>query len=93
MPQKRQPQHDDRFLRVITRVAIIVLILMVVILPLSEVFDLPFVRADFRVDPAVFGLIIAALLTLLGAVTLRRFPGFTFGEPEEDEDDADHRAG
>lgn len=90
MPARhRPPVKDDRLLTMLSRVAAAVLIGMVVILPLSEAFDLPFAKAGFKLDPAELGLLIAALLVLLGALTIRQLPGITFGPKPGDEEDKD----
>lgn len=67
-------QLDDKLLDYLRVLAAVVLILAIVLLPLSEVINLPFKDPTYHLNPVVYGMMIAALLVLLGVATAAQLP-------------------
>lgn len=66
--------------RLVTAVAILAATLVYVA---GEIFELPFLRTTFHVEPTVLGIMVGALLLLLGVEAAYRIPGI--GPKEDDE--------
>ena len=48
---------------------------VIVVYIAGGIFQLPFLRSEFTVEPTVLGILIGALLLLLGVEVLNRIPG------------------
>jgi hypothetical protein len=59
---------------------------------LGAVFQLPFLRDGFQVDPTVLGILGSVTLVMGGVAFVSRLPGFNFSlkdKPDDDEPDKD----
>jgi hypothetical protein len=66
--------------RIVTAVAILGAILVYIA---GEIFELPFLRTTFHVEPTILGILIGALCLLLGVEGISRIPGIGKGGDDE----------
>jgi hypothetical protein len=69
--QPKEAQLLSRF-RIVGAMVILAAILLYV---LGAIFQLPFLRAEFQVEPTVLGILVGSFLLLVGVETLARIPG------------------
>lgn len=56
-------------------VSIAAILLAIIVYIAGEIFQLPFLRTTFHVEPTVLGILVGALIVLLGIETIARIPG------------------
>lgn len=66
---------------------------LIVIYVSGEVFQLPFLRTTFHIEPTILGILVGAFTVLVGVEVLSRLPGIAQGiqddPPRRDKDDAE----
>jgi hypothetical protein len=60
-------------------VSIAAILLAILVYVAGEIFELPFLRTTFHVEPTVLGVLVGALIVLLGIETINRIPGIGRG--------------
>lgn len=66
---------ETRLLSRFRVVSIFSILLAIVVYVAGEIFQLPFLRTSFHVEPTVLGILVGALIVLLGIETIARIPG------------------
>lgn len=87
MPSSKAPRNDGKLLPRFQLVGFFVSLFIFSVYVLGAVFQLPFLREGFSVDPTVLGILGSITLVMGGVAVVSRLPGFNVSIKDDKRDD------